>query len=515
MTGVGLLATHALGTTGHNLSWPSTTAGCMVTNTITECYDAAGEGGSVTIKPGHYDIHALATVLLDHGGTLQGSCGKSIIDPEDQFSAIAVLADNVTIKCLTLVHAGVGAAAIVDPQSANLHIMNVTISDAASGIAVATTGAANGLQVTGSTIFGTSTTGIVADNLSDAMVLSGNTIRNTGSSCIDVGTSSNSTVTKNKLTACDGHGVSIAGGTANTITNNTVQDTDENGIVVSSSATTISGNKVAGAYGTAIASGNVSAHADSIVVKSNTVTDSGTGITVFGATPDIEGNNVTGSNSGDGIDVDCTGSCETLKVVSNTSTGSAYGCTGIFVDLGAPAPGGLVSKNTVADNSCFGIEVRGDDVSYGGLVISNNKVTGNGSNFGGQGGIILNTTSSNTISGNTATGNGGMGFWLITGDANTFSKNTAKGNSLTGFGNEGSATNTTFDKNTASANVGDGFNSDSHTTVFTNNTASGSLGGDCTYDTTEDSSAPLATAPAGNKCADGTDFTTESLLTDE
>ena len=515
---IGLLATQALGTTAPHLTYPSTTTGCTSENTISECWTAAGAGGTVTIKPGKYNTYAAGAITLDHAGTLQGTCDKTIIDPKNGANGITVTADDVTIKCLTIQHAGVNHSGIEDDASANLNVSSVTIYDANHAIYAGLSSATNGLQVTKSTIYGTGSDAIWVRSSSDAMVFSGNTLRDSWNYCFNIVGATNTTITHNTMTDCDNNAVYIAAGNANSITNNTITTTDGYGIAFRSSTTTVANNKISGAEDWAIqvGSNDDAVAADNATVKSNTVTASAGGIQVNGAAPDVEGNTVTFTTDDDPFDVYCTDTCGSLKIVSNTGSDSGSGCEGFDIVLKADATGGLVNKNTANDNTCYGFEIRGGNTTrFGGLTISNNKATGNGgSSYEAYGGIVVSYSNGDTLSGNTASGNGAEGLYVRHSANTTLTSNVVKGNVLDGIEIAEDSAGATLMKNTSTGNIGDGFNTDNHDTVFTNNSASGSGGSDCTYDMSEDGNA-FTTSGSGNKCADHSNFTVESLFTDE
>ncbi len=509
---LGLLANYAQGTAGKSLVYPSTTVGCTAVDTISSCYDAAGAGGTVTVKPGHYNTSA-ATITLDHTGTLKGTCGTTIFDTKNKVSGITVTSDNVSISCLTIMNPGYSGAGVIDAASHNLHIDKLTVISAYNGVEAGGSGAADGLQVTNSSFSGVGSA-LNLVHTSTSILFSGNKVSGATSNCVVLNAAvTSSTISKNTLTNCAQYGVETVGGSNITITGNTITAAG-GGIYATSAGPTVSSNKLTGIGSSGgIIIGNFFTASDNAVITGNTLSASISGISVYGAAPDVEKNTVSSIlGGGQGIFVNCTASCTTLKVLSNSATGAT---TGLFVQISADATGGIVSKNTANANITQGIYIVSGNSYYGGLMISGNTASDNGGGMSDyQAGIALQYSNNDTVTGNTASSNGGAGFYTGYVSGTMLTNNTAKTNTLDGFElAEGSPT-TTMTKNTATGNLGDGFNTDQHDTVFTNNTASGSGDYDCTYDKSEDGNNDFNASSTGNKCADKSNFGVESLLTD-
>src|SRR5207248_545384 len=149
------------------------------------------------------------------------------------------------------------------------------------------------------------------------------------------------------------------------------------GVWITSTASTVSDNKIAVSGGSGIFAGNNVNRADNAVITGNKITAAASGINVTGADPDVEKNTVTSiAFAAPAFSIACAATCSALKVVSNTATGNNG--IGIFVHIGADATGGQLSKNTSNGNSSGGFYINGGESYYGGLTISGNTANNNG-----------------------------------------------------------------------------------------------------------------------------------------
>ncbi|MGO9599563.1 MAG: nitrous oxide reductase family maturation protein NosD [Isosphaeraceae bacterium] len=200
--------------------------------------------------------------------------------------------------------------------------------------------------------------------------------------------------------------------------------------------------------------------ANGVVVKGNSVSDSGSfGLEVSQSTNVNAANNLLFANSGavsfsssafntlqgntvefnkfDGIDVE---GDHGDVILANTVQGNATSGLGSAIVLDGVSGGEAVENNSVLNNHSNGIEV---DVASPGVKVSGNTVENNGGD-----GIGLNFTSKSIIAANTVSNNA-VGLHLVSGSKNKMIGNVVENNKGDGFLLDAKSTGNTVTENTA------------------------------------------------------------------
>jgi len=380
--------------------------------TIQEAIDAVNVGNTPTIQisSGTYVENVVVPASKD-GLTIQGK-GKVFIDGQNGSDGLVVNSSNVTIKNLTLRHAGgdgIRAFAPIEglPALTSITIDNVTVINASgegfdldadgasinkctvvgSGAGIRVDGA--GAQIMNTTVRNDCEMGILVNGAGAQItkctvdvIEDGNGIEVNGNQC---------TVDRNKVSNCDGDLITVTG------TNATVSRNDAN-------------------YGD---SGGITVSGDSAIVDRNDVN------TTCDELIDVSGNNVQvtsnkGSGTGDtGIAVSGTNSVVTKNTISDTGDDAS----GIEVSSEGDAK---VEQNRVDRAHQFGI-----DVTATGGTVSKNQVRSSGAEGPSEGGIRV-SGDDNTVDSNTTQDCTGTGL-LIVGSTNAVTKNKSMRNSINGI----------------------------------------------------------------------------------
>lgn len=306
-------------------------------------------------------------------------------------------------------------------------------------------------------------------------------------------------------------GISTAGNDNNRFANNVVNGFG-NGLFLSSPSTgnTLVSNTVENSTNTGI----------EITSDGNTLTDNTSeynqldGIDIFNSGAVNFVGNVANNNGQDGVDLSSSlatitsdtadGNGDSGFEISSGGTVTVKGCTtdtnaqGIFLS----ATTSVVSSSTSSGNLGDGVVVFGNAIT----------VTGNVANTNGNYGIDVDGNSA-TVTGNTANSNVADGFFIDATMAK-ISRNTADSNqglafsSGAGFWIEVGAASTVTG-NTASTNVGDGFLLQNSTGIIFSNNGANANGGDGIHLVSADGNA-VSGNTASNNGNDGIDVDTDS-----
>jgi parallel beta-helix repeat protein len=534
---------------------------------LNNCINSASDGDHIKVKAGFYNEIA----NVPHAVTVSGPCkGKpAIIDATGTTDAFTISHDDVTLKCLRLQNGAGNAISNFGPAFDNLHVMKIKATHFSYGIFF---DGGTGMVVKGSTFSSMSQDAIRGDGPSTSSTIMSTTIKNTPGWCVILNGADATTISKNNIGPCGEDGVYIQSGTGNTLATNKVHTVINNGFAISSGTTTLTGNtvngssndgfysdgatntfqanKVTGGTGGAgfelsgsgltvknnivkkgvsfdgiictgcdngnisgnkipakVGSDGINATGAGMTVTGNSVTGGahGSGLSITGDFPVVTNNIATGGFGDPGIRFHCLATCANASLQNNVESGS-YDDVGYLVTTLSdctPGPCTPIKNNTANDNMGDGFSLNATN-----NVISANTSSGTGWGPAGCSSGFRILGNGNALTSNVATGSACDGFY-IDGSSNSFSKNTGSSNDQMGFHvHQGS---NTFDKNTAKNNTGDGFNNDGTSTDFTNNKASGNRQ-DCTNDSTVE--AASTGTVSGNACADGTNFTVDSTLSD-
>ncbi len=354
---------------------------------------------------------------------------------------------------------------------------HVTIGGAApADLNVISANKGNGIETVGSTVTGTLITGDYIGTTLDGKLALGNggwgvsigggtanTIGSTAASPtflisanslggVALGSSMSAIVNGYLGTAIDGKTAlgNIGDGVLVTAKNNTLT-----GLVIS--ANTGNGVNVTGASvtGTVIQKSFIGTTFDGLTPLGNSLTGiilgSGASAATIGGSAAGAGN-VISANSAGGIAISGAATVSGSLVEGNTIGanvnglgGSIFGNTGNGVVISG-VPGNTVSGNLVAHNTANGIEAAGNSLDR----FLNNTVTANT-----LAGIFLNVTLASTISGNSITGNLGDGVTVADGVLDLVASNTITGNGAEGVDFSGT-TSSTISGNGVSTNGADG-----------------------------------------------------------
>jgi parallel beta-helix repeat protein len=327
-----------------HLMYPSTQ--CLKSATgLNDCIAAATPGSTITIKPGVYFEHG--TTISHTSITVTGSCGSPssvVIDQGATGDGFDVNAANATVSCLTLRHGGTSWLG-VDNLSANagLHVSKVLFYNEDSGV-YQNTGGADGLSVTNSTFQGIAGNAIYSNTVANATI-SGNTVTNTDSDCINITSLSNSTIANNNLGACNGDGIDDGGGATDTITGNKVHSVDGDCFDLGSASTTVTKNTLFGC--------------------------NGTGIYMYGNTATVTLNKISGQVDGDTIELSCS---DNGVVSGNVSTSGNDDDPFIYVCQNNPGTE-TITNNTVSNGLVsYGVDCSTCDNA----VVTGNKILSGG-----------------------------------------------------------------------------------------------------------------------------------------
>ncbi len=400
--------------------------------TIQAGINAAGPGGTVTVKSGVYEETPVITSNLD-GLTLKAS-GNVIIDARladggANGPGILINADDVTVRGFTIRHpsaAGIGApgagirvltpGALIDKvkfincgdssvlvESTNTTIRNCTLIGSAFGV------------------FASSANNTTVENCSISMCSSSGLLLN----------GTNPVVRKNTIKGSNSFGLHISGPNA-VVEKNTVANAGSTGIYVDSADAIVRGNKVL-----AVSDGmGISSFGNGALIESNLVADTRSeGLYVIGNALTLR-KNVVNRTGGSEEGIYASGGAN-ITLESNVVDGAGY--AGIFVScLSLTA-----RKNVVRRSGRYSASSAGFFLGAGGGLIEKNVAK----DCHGDGFVFF--VNSADILSNVATGNTIDGF-DVNGPDSQVANNVALKNSGEGF--DLSGTNLVFNGNTAKNN---------------------------------------------------------------
>lgn len=410
--------------TNSGVSW------ALAKATVQAGINAAAGGGEVWVKTGVY----VEQLTLKNGVSLYGGFVGIETDKTQRTGKFITVLDGGNSDAVLTIPLGVGSPETIDGftiTNGRLYGINASLA---------------GLAVT-NTVFFANGSGITASGC--GLFLDHNTVRdNTGfgtraTSCTITATNN---VYKNN-SGGNGYAFYCTGGNNLTATANTLQNSAQdaiasdgtNGTLVLNNNQILSNGRGVSWYGSATATGNTFSNNGGYAI----------GVSgVFVATSNI----VTGNSSG----ISCTG---TLTATLNTVTGNgATYSNGAIESNGS----GVITGNTVTDNSTTGIAWANTDAGStatitgntilrntggpnnnngGGLYVSgnapnvqNNVIANNSANFGG--GVYINASNAmfaNNLVYSNGTPNGGGGIYVNQG-APSLVNNTISGNSCSALG---------------------------------------------------------------------------------
>ena len=409
---------------------------------------------TIQISSGTY-VENLVVPASKDGLTIQGK-GKVFIDGQNGTDGLIVNSSNVTIKNLTLRHAGGAGILAFAPTEGFLALTSITIDNVTvinandggidldadgasinkctvvgSGAGIRVDGA--GAQIMNTTVRNDCEMGILVNGAGAQIIRctvdvieDGNGIEINGNQC---------TVDRNKVSNCDGDMITITGTNA-TVSRNDANNGDSRGIIVSGDGAIVDRN-------------DVNATCDELI--------------------EVSGNNVQvtsnkGSGSGStGIDVSGTNSVVSKNTISDTGDDTS----GIRVNSVGDAQ---VEQNRVDRAHEYGINVT----ATGGTV-SKNQARNCGAEGPSEGGIQV-SGDDNTVDSNTTQDCTGTGLRVI-GSTNTVSKNKSMRNSINGIqivagGDEGggSGLSNNLVSNNCKDNSGQGLDNGGVGTILEKNT---------------------------------------------
>ena len=347
-------------------------------------------GGTIYLMEGTYTIDSTLTIW--NNTTLAGSGnGSTIIKLKD--------ASNVSIDMVSMYN--------------TFYKTNITVRDLQID--------GNSANQTAGTQIGIHTRRVGrASSSYDGMVgliVEGVSVKNMRGHGIYLEQTANSRITNSYFTGNTGVGIndsSGGAGTANVISNNTVNTNTAQGIIAGGDNSTVSGNTVSsnGTSGIYISS-------SSAKVLGNTIlTNTGYGVLVAADGAEVKDNTISG-NTGNGILLDASGA----QVDANEITSN--GATGIYMDISevdsritnntinSNTGNGIqgeransnttITGNTIKSNTAWGVYMFG----YIYQAISNQTVNNNYVSSNASGGIQMWSVQESNIVGNTVSDNGG------------------------------------------------------------------------------------------------------------
>ncbi|MBL8767723.1 MAG: right-handed parallel beta-helix repeat-containing protein [Planctomycetes bacterium] len=397
--------------------------------TIQAGINAAGAGGTVTVKAGVYEETPVVTSNLD-GLTLKAS-GNVIIDArlangDADGPGIQINADDVTVRGFTIRHGmndgpgKPGAGVRITAPGARIEKLKISnCTDAA--VLVESSGA----TIRNCTMIGVPY-GVYASSANDTTVE--NCVATLCSSYGFFVNGTNPIVRKNMTKGTNNYGMYVAGPNA-LVEKNTIVNAGSNGLYISALNAVIRGNKVS----TVLDGAGLYSTGDGAIIENNVISDTR-----------YEGINVSG------------GQLTLRKNRVKTTSGSDEG---IYVSGGTS----IVLESNVVDGA-----------GYAGVYVSGNSITArknvalrSGRYAGSSAGFVFNG-SGGLIEKNVAKDCQGDGMLLYIGDAD-IRDNVATGNTTDGFDVNGS--NCEVTNNVALKNAGEGFDLSGSNMVFKNNTA--------------------------------------------
>ena len=296
-----------------------------------------------------------------------------------------------------------------------------------------------GLQIDGNKTEHTSeyNCGIYLSSSSNNTITS-NTCNDNNSNGIYLSSSSNNnTITGNTCNNNDSDGISLSSSSGNKVTDNTCNNNYNNGICLySSSGNTVTGNTCNNN------SGGIDLYSSSNnnTITGNTCNDNNSdGIRLDSSSND---NTITGNtcnnNDGDGIDLY---SSRDNTVTGNTCNNNKY--DGIFLSS-------FSNNNTITSNTC-----NNNNIGIFLYSSSDNTIIGNTCTNNNSYGIRLYSSSNNnTITSNTCNNNDSDGICLYSSSNNTITSNTCNNNDSDGIYLYSSSNNNTMTGNTCICGTG-------------------------------------------------------------